>query len=125
MLKDIKKICSEIFEERNKTKISDNDKKKYFAATGLQMDEEYQYILENYAGVFLKEDYGYKPLEKSPFTSENGYDAFLAADSIAQLLSAIEKEPQAEGEYVKKEIPQADKDMFRALEKWAAEHADK
>ena len=39
--------------------------------------EEYDYILTHYAGVFLKDDYGFPAKEASPLAGDDGLDSFL------------------------------------------------
>lgn len=72
----ITELCEKIFEKKNIVTVNELEKEQYTALTGMEISEEYLYILENYTGVYVKEEYGFKAIQQSPFAGEDGFDVF-------------------------------------------------
>lgn len=69
------KKCDEIFEcqqERQDIKAELQRFREYFE---LEASAEYQYILERYAGIYIREEYGYRALERTPLADESGFES--------------------------------------------------
>lgn len=45
---------------------------------GFKIGPELIYILENYEGIMVKEEYGFVPVQPSPLTNEKGYETLIA-----------------------------------------------
>ena len=69
-------LCEKIFEEKNVVTISAGEITRYTELTGMEISEEYRFILENYTEVYVKEEYGFKAIQQSPFAGEDGFDVF-------------------------------------------------
>lgn len=77
MKNNFKKKCDEIFENQIKRKSTKEKISIIQNIIGKNIPEEYQYILENYSGVFLKDNYEICSKYKSPMTDEEGVEPFL------------------------------------------------
>lgn len=64
--------CKEIFEEKCEYKLTDIKRMEYVKKFNIEISEEYQYILENYAGKYIRDNFGFNSLEKTPLTDKNG-----------------------------------------------------
>ena len=74
-MKQIIAILEDLFEDENKVYVSEEIKQRYYKLTGMKINKLYQYILEHYSDVFSNDGYGYKAIEKSPFSGD-GLDSF-------------------------------------------------
>lgn len=70
--KILKKI-NEIFENKSKTDVSQEEYQKFEKETHVKLPEELRYIIENYDRVFIKDDIGIQGIEVSPFAYQ-GYE---------------------------------------------------
>lgn len=66
--------CREIFEGTQEMQDIKAELKRFQEYFGFQVSAEYQYILERYAGIYIRENYGFQALEKTPLTDESGFD---------------------------------------------------
>lgn len=78
MNKNFKKKCCEIFEKQNHQRLKKSDIKAYENETGIKLSVEMRYVIKNYEGVLIKENYGFIGKEKSPFADENGYESIMS-----------------------------------------------
>lgn len=75
MNKQFARKCSEIFEREQEIQDIKIELKRFQEYFDYEVSTEYQYILERYTGIYIRENYGFKSLEKTPLTDENGFDA--------------------------------------------------
>lgn len=66
--------CNEIFEREREIQDIEPELEQLQEYFDLEVPAEYQYILERHTGIYIREDYGFKSLEKTPLTDENGFD---------------------------------------------------
>lgn len=86
----IQNKCNEIFEEKKFIAISKDRIAEYKKKTKFSLNDDMIYVIENYGGVFIKEDYGFIGQKRSPFADENGYEAISFFFDFDGLLSAYE-----------------------------------
>lgn len=67
--------CKEIFEEEHEREDIDEELKCIKNDLEVEVSAEHQYILERYAGEFIRENYEFKAIEKTPLTDKNGFDS--------------------------------------------------
>lgn len=86
--------CEEIFEKKCYHIIDQNKKSIYEKSTNFKLSEEMIYIIENYEGVFIKENYGFVSENISTFADENGFESlnyFLGFNDKYNLFSEFDK----------------------------------
>lgn len=66
--------CEEIFEKRCEIKCIREKIERMQVCFELEISTEYQYILESYAGVYIRENYVFMALEKNPIVDKNGFN---------------------------------------------------
>lgn len=74
-----------IFEKQSDRNLTLKEQTNLKKILGKKISEQYWHIMQNYAGIYLKEEICFKSIEKSHLTSINGYDRinrFLDYDSI-------------------------------------------
>ncbi|MBE5894155.1 MAG: SMI1/KNR4 family protein [Lachnospiraceae bacterium] len=64
--------CKEIFEDKYEYELTEIKRKEYSEYFNFEMSEEYEYILENYAGKYIRDNFGFYSLEKTPLTDREG-----------------------------------------------------
>lgn len=69
--------CEEVFIKKNSQLITEEKMQEVQAFIGYVVSEEYAYILKNYSGTFLKDDYELYSKYKSPMADENGEEPFM------------------------------------------------
>lgn len=69
--------CNDIFERECAIQDIKTELKRFQEYFDFEIPTEYQYILEKYSGIYIRENYGFKALEKTPLTDKNGFDAVL------------------------------------------------
>ncbi len=69
--------CNVLFENNCKKEKIVEELIKIQHSFEIEISEEYKYILENYAGICLKDNYGFKSLERTPLTDKKGYDSMM------------------------------------------------
>lgn len=74
MDKEVCKKCNQIFENRRELSYSENEIGQFEEYFKITISEEYKYILQNYSGEYLKDDYEFKCIERTPLSDEDGYD---------------------------------------------------
>ncbi len=98
---------SNIFEKKVDKSLTTEEKKILKKILGKKISEEYWTVIQNYAGVYIKEEVCFKSIEKSKLTSENGYDRINKFLEFSTILKTIEiYREQIPMEY----IPIAEKD---------------
>ena len=85
------KKCEEIFEGKAIWHNIENDLKTLQGYFDIQIVLEYQYILENYAGAYVREDYGFRSLEKTPLTDKRGFDTVISFFALQGRNNIFEK----------------------------------
>lgn len=75
MNKQCEEKCREIFEREQEIQDIKTELKRLQEYFDFEVSTEYQYILERYTGVYIRENYGFKSLEKTPLTDEDGFDS--------------------------------------------------
>ena len=73
---NIEDLCKKIFEKKNVVTINEQEIARYTELTGMEISQEYLYILKNYTGVYVKEEYGFKAIKPSPFAGTDGFEVF-------------------------------------------------
>lgn len=85
--------CEEIFEEKKYCKLDESVIRKNEEEMGFEFDDYMLFLLENYEDVFIKENYGFKSYERTPFADENGFEVlstFYGLTKETNLLSIYE-----------------------------------
>jgi len=76
MEEQFKKKCSDIFEKQNIIEYSKETMNEIQVLFDYSIPAEYMYILENYADIYLREEYSFKPLIRTPLTNKDGFNRF-------------------------------------------------
>jgi len=74
MIKNYIKKCNQIFEKQRKFQYSEREINKFQEYFKITIWEGYKYILQNYSGEYLRDDYEFKCIERTPLSDEDGYD---------------------------------------------------
>lgn len=69
--------CEEVFIRQNRMELEDKLISELQNSMGIMMCEEYRYILENYSGEFLNDNYELCSKYHSPMADENGAEPFM------------------------------------------------
>lgn len=99
MKNKIVKKLDEIFENKNKTEVRQEQYQRIEKETQVKIPEELRYIIENYDGIFINDDIGIQGIEISPF-AHHGYEvvnAFLGVNKNENIYTVYQ--------IVKDEIP--------------------
>lgn len=98
------KKCDEIFEGKNVNKINIQKLETYEKYINMKVSSELAYILSNFEGIMIKEEYGFISQQSSPFANEQGYEVimdFIGLNTKPNLFSVHEmlKEQLPSGVY--------------------------
>lgn len=66
--------CREIFEKGQEVQDIKAELEQFQEYFDYEASEEYRFILERYAGSYIRVDYGIKSLERTPLTDQDGFD---------------------------------------------------
>ncbi len=72
--REFERKCDEIFESEQEMQDIKTELKRLQEYFDFEVSPEYQYILERYAGIYIRENYGFQSLEKTPLTDKHGFD---------------------------------------------------